>query len=47
MAAATRRSADRAMRQIDEIVEPRRGPAEGFMAWRAVADHTVGGSIAL
>ena len=30
-------------RQVDEIVEPRRRPAEGVVARRAMADHAVGG----
>ena len=30
-------------RQVDEIVEPRRRPAEVGVAGRAVADHAVGG----
>ena len=30
-------------RQVDEIVEPGGGPAEGLVAGRAMADHTVGG----
>ena len=30
-------------RQVDQIVEPRRGPAEGLIARRAMADHAVGG----
>jgi hypothetical protein len=29
-------------RQIDQIVKPRGSPAEGRVAWCAVADHTVG-----
>ena len=29
-------------RQVDEIVEPRRRPAEGLVARRAVADHRIG-----
>ena len=30
-------------RQVDEVVEPGGGPAEGLVAGRAMADHTVGG----
>src|SRR5208337_5436307 len=30
-------------RQIDDVVEPRRRPAEGGVALVLVADHTVGG----
>ena len=43
-AAATTSSADEPRRrQVDEIVEPRGGPAEGLVARRAMADHAVGG----